>query len=351
MHPVKSHVPESSCEVNIADVFRAHLAKIDAMIRECEEAAGAPTSPAWCEVVEACMIVESMLEMLCMFLRYATVCSFGFIIPGYSRAVQSMAVLYQEWLTMLSGARDGPFGSNGNHPQGRVGSKWLSLKRKHQPWTTPACIFWRSARFENAPRPPAEAVPVSQICPFVSLPATSYQASAPRCGPIFSQATTSKNVCKNHRIVFWPSVFDMTGCGPPWQIKIVKNKMYKVPCFFDALDICEVWANNCNRRTLFAFDLSIGWVWKGTPQNPIVNHHESFSFPIKFIILGICHIFRHTCVNIMQAVLSVFLSLLLIAGENSQHRDARLCVVRAWWAWICHEGLFIADQRPGCRMC
>ena len=61
------------------------------MIRECEEAAGAPTSPAWCEVVEACMIVESMLELLCMFLRYATVCSFGF---HYSRAVQSMAVLY-----------------------------------------------------------------------------------------------------------------------------------------------------------------------------------------------------------------------------------------------------------------
>jgi len=89
MHPVKSHVPESSCEVNIADVFRAHLAKIDAMIRECEEAAGAPTSPAWCEVVEACMIVESMLEMLCMFLRYATVCSFGF---HYSRIFQGCSI-------------------------------------------------------------------------------------------------------------------------------------------------------------------------------------------------------------------------------------------------------------------
>lgn len=191
----------------------------------------------------------------------------------------------------------------------------------------------------------------------------------------------------------------MIGCGPPWQIKIVKNKMYKVPCFFDALDICEVWANICNRKTLFAFDLSIvsqlfcihgwlkrqtegsrcwpwsslvtphplhtrihsyknsgreignhGWVWKGTPQNRIVNHHESFSFSLKFIILGIYHIFRHTCVNIMQAVLSVFLSLLLIAGENSQHRDARLCVVRAWWAQVCHARLFIADQRPGRRM-
>lgn len=44
------------------------------------------------------------------------------------------------------------------------------------------------------PPSPAETVPVSQICPFVSLPAISYQASAPRCGLIFSHATTSKNV-------------------------------------------------------------------------------------------------------------------------------------------------------------